>query len=213
MTSSRPRSTRYHSRAATEPPGVTLAPVYESMGVVPAGYDFTATQVHKHEEPHSNGSADAAFPLVSLAELADEDLVPPARDLSFAGVPRGIALSGARFTTHAGNLGGSHPSDLAEPLPGAPAKTAIPALAWIIPAGILCLAFLILGIGVAQFMGPNDGGEADGGGLLAGISPDRDAAFGARAIAPTDRGTDERERRERAALQSAGRGPGRRPMD
>ncbi len=67
-------------------------------------------------------------------------------------------------------------------------------MAWIIPGGILCLAFVILGIGVAQFMGTNNSTEADGGGLLAGMSPDRDPGFVARAIATADRRTDERER-------------------
>ena len=32
--------------------------------------------------------------------------------------------------------------------------------AWIIPGAFLCVAFVILGIGVAQFMGSNDGAES-----------------------------------------------------
>src|SRR5271163_2526958 len=40
---------------ADRPPTVTLAPVYETDGAAPQGYDLDATRIHKHAEPHSNG--------------------------------------------------------------------------------------------------------------------------------------------------------------
>jgi eukaryotic-like serine/threonine-protein kinase len=192
---------------ANQPPGITLAPLLEQPGVAPEGYDFDATQIHKHNTPHSNGSAEASFPLVSLVELAAEERAPAARDHSLAGSGVRERPVTERLASHAGGAAGLHSRDLALPVTASPSKQSIPAMAWIIPAGILCLAFLILGIGVAQFMGSNDGAEADAGGLDAVMPVDPDAALRQPAAASAGLGADERERRTMPAVSTKSAAP------
>ena len=139
---------------ADRPPTVTLAPVYESDGAAP-GYDLDATRIHKkHAEPHGNGSADASFPLVSMAELAAEDIPRAARDQPFAG-------SGVRDRTVIERAPRCTPKRKSRNRLGASFRTRddgaggpqIPVMAFVIPGTVLCLAFVILGIGLAQFHG------------------------------------------------------------
>jgi eukaryotic-like serine/threonine-protein kinase len=192
---------------ATQPPGITLAPMIDSPGAAPEGYDLDATQIHKHNVPHSNGSAGASFPLVSLAELAAEDAAPAARDHSFAGSRARERPSAERVASHAGDVAELHRRELAEPVTASPAKQSIPAMAWIIPGAILCLAFLILGIGVAQFMGSSERGEADTAGLDAGMPLDREAALRGRAVDSAGEPLDERERRSVPAVRAKAAAP------
>ncbi len=182
---------------ADRPPTVTLAPVYESDGAAPQGYDLDATRIHKHAEPHGNGSADASFPLVSMAELAAEDIPRAARDQPFAGSSvrdRSVIERQALHTEE--EVEESVGSELPDRVTPAPAGLKIPVMAFVIPGTVLCLAFAILGIGLAQFMGSRGGAEADalgGEGMIAGAPFDRAAGGSGGGIAP-ERRVDERER-------------------
>jgi eukaryotic-like serine/threonine-protein kinase len=195
---------------ADRPPGVTLAPVSDLSELAPQGYDLDATRVHKHEESHSNGSADASLPLVSMAELAADD-VPPrgARDHSFAG--SGVRDRGAferhSLHTETEEVVELQPSALPERGTTAPERRSIPVKAWIIPGAFLCLAFVILGIGVAQFMGSHGGAEADalgGDGYIPGVAFNRAVGSSGRGIVAAERRADERER-TRVAQPAIGR--------
>ncbi len=146
---------------ADRPPTVTLAPVYETDGAAPQGYDLDATRIHKHAEPASNGSADASFPMVSMAELAAEDVPRATRDHSFAGSGVRDRPVIERHGAHTEDVVELEARELPERAPTAPKGRSIPVMAFVIPGAILCLAFVILGIGLAQFMGSQGGAEAD----------------------------------------------------
>ena len=114
----------------SEPPGVTFAPVDDSVNAVPASssFGYGVTAVHGNGGSPSNGSADAAIPLVSMVELAAED-------------DRGPAVReqhGARFTAHerpsfqhrafrSSDDHGSRTSELEAPAAAKPAGASFPA--------------------------------------------------------------------------------------
>ena len=152
------RDRRDPAGGSDRPPAVTLAPVYGSAGAAPPRLRlWTRRRIHKHGEPHSNGSAEASFPLVSLAELAAEDLPWAARDQPFAGSGARDRPVIERHGSHTGEVGGiGSGASLPNRVPAAPRGRSIPVMAWILPGAILCLAFVILGIGVAQFMGTEE---------------------------------------------------------
>ncbi len=187
----------------SEPPGVTFAPVDDSVNAVPAssgfGFGYGVTAVHPNGGSPSNGSADASIPLVSLAELAAED-------------DRGAAVrehDRARFSAHerpsfqhhafhSSGGDGSRTSALEAPLPAKATAGSFPVTAWILPGAILFLAFMILGIGVSQFMGPHEsGGDLAPGenGVVAGATLDRHAADSVRNASAEGRRASAVERR------------------
>jgi serine/threonine protein kinase len=174
----------------TEPPGVTFAPVADSADAAAAGYGFGlgVTQVHASGGSHGNGSADASIPLVSLAELAaEQDLPPTVRE-----------QPATRHISYLGSNSGSNSNELVEPATSKPSRGSFPATAWILPGAILFLAFVILGIGVAQFMGPHESGNADAAGqngLVAEESLDRDTEASLRGAVSAGRRPSAVERR------------------
>jgi eukaryotic-like serine/threonine-protein kinase len=182
---------------ANRAPAVTLAPVYETEGAAPQGYDLDATRIHKRDEPHSNGSAGASLPLVSLAELAAEDHPRSTRDQLGAGSSNRDRSVIERHGLHMEDIAEADVSELPDRTASAPSGVSIPVMAFIIPGAILCLAFVILGIGLAQFMGSQDGAEADDGdgeGFFAGAPLDRAAGGAGRGFASAERRGDASER-------------------
>ena len=133
-----------------------------TAGAAPQGYDLDATRVHKHAEPHSNGLADASFPMVSMAELAAEDIPRAARDQPFAVRQRpGPNCHRAARAVAQKKLRNRLASELRRTSDDRAGRWKDPGDGLVIPGAVLCLAFVILGIGVVQFMGSQGGSEAD----------------------------------------------------
>ena len=191
----------------TEPPGVTFAPVSDSADAAACRIRLRTGRDANSQTSggsHSNGSADASIPLVSLAELAAEDdhrrrfasSPPHATPLTWAVIPDRIraTLPNRRRPAIEGNI----PGDGLD------------------PAGChLFLAFVILGIGVASSWAPT-GVATPKPRARTGSSPRRRSIAIVRPAAQHSLSRPRESAAERSGMplptKAARRGPRRREM-